>query len=162
MSTSLNNYKLLHFAFAFDPEHSVKHLQLWLNLWRPTSHGGEHESKLAWLWAGKDKAGDKGSWLLPDAGELEAAMLPWIRPPNPLWPGLLIPNTSALSYFESAQASKNTRHAPSILTLAQAPPWERGTSLFAPCKELALHTTSLPPYDSVTVFTCSRNRANYC
>lgn len=72
---------------------------------------------------------------------------------NPLWPGLLIWNTSALSYFESAQASKNTRRALSILTLAQSLPWECGTSLFTPCSE---HCARLPCH-----FPASARQSDY-
>ena len=69
-STSFNNYKT---ASLSDPKGSVKHLYLWLNLWRPVSHGAERDSELAWLWEGRDVAGAKGSWVLPGAGELEVA-----------------------------------------------------------------------------------------
>lgn len=120
-------------CFAQWPEGSVKHLHLCLNLRRPASHSAEHDSELAWLWEGEDIVGDEDSWMLPDAEELETATLPRVLSPNPLWPGLPIWNTSALSYFESAQASKNTRRSLSILTLAQSLPWECGTSLFTPC-----------------------------
>lgn len=67
--------------------------------------------------------GGEGSRMLPAAGELEAAQ---ILPPNPLtW--FPDPRPIRVQLFESAQASKNTRHGLSS-PWSSAVPGERGPS----------------------------------